>query len=470
VRRDVSPERLQAIRDDGALSSMIKLVERAGRRYPFGPLGAHAIGYMNEASPADLALDPGKRPGDRVGRTGVERAQDRALRGTPGHAFVAATRRIAVPSGSDGRVGEAPVAGHDVTLTLDMDLERALNEAFDRHDQRKGAAVLIDVHTGRVLAMTSRPAFDPNLLDRGVAIPAAGSELDRALLETAHPGSTLKPFTALAALASDRAAAERPVVCNGVYPLGKRLFRCTHIHGRVDLDHALAENCSVWSYDQAARLGIDAIVGEARQFGFGAPTGIEMGRELTGLVPTRAWFERFEPGTFHAGHSLNAAVGQGVVSVTPMQLAVAYAALANGGTVRTPQIVMSDAPAPSRQVDVPAADLARIRAALRARGGTLDGLQGNVAGLAATSTSRELILVPVADLDAEDATPDDFPPRPIQMPATDGWFAGYAPADAPEVAVVVLLQGTAFSQHRAAVAIADDTLRAYFTGKERGSR
>ncbi|HVK66814.1 MAG TPA: hypothetical protein VM694_20155, partial [Polyangium sp.] len=151
VRRDVHPERLQAIRDDRALS-WIKLVERAGRRYPFGPLGAHAIGYMNEVSPADLANDPGKRPGDRVGRTGVERAQDRALRGTPGHAFVAATgRRAFVPA---RREGTAPIAGHDVTLTLDMDLERALDEAFDRHEQRQGAAVLIDVHTGRVLAMT----------------------------------------------------------------------------------------------------------------------------------------------------------------------------------------------------------------------------------------------------------------------------------------------------------------------------
>ena len=467
VRRDVSPERLRVIREGRALSS-IKLVERAGRRYPFGPLGAHAIGYMNEVSPADLANDPGKRPGDRVGRTGVERAQDRALRGTPGHAFEAATHRIVVPA---GREGTAPIAGHDVTLTLDMDLERALDEAFDRHDQRKGAAVLIDVHTGRVLAITSRPAFDPNLLDRGVAVSAAGSELDRALLETGKPGSTIEPFTALAALASDRAAAEHPVACKGYYPLGRRLFHCTHLHGRVDLDHALGENCSVWFYDQAARLGLDAIVGEARQFGLGTPTGIEMGRELAGLVPTRAWFEHAHPGPFRAGHGLNAAVGQGVVRVTPIQLAVAYAALANGGTVRTPQIVVSDVPAPARQVDVPAADLARVRAALRARASELSGLQASVAGTAGASDSRELFLVPMADIEAEDGPPDDEPPaRPIRTPGTNGWFAGFAPADAPEVAIVVLVQGRLFSSYRAATAIADDALRAYFAGKERGSR
>ncbi|MDC3989325.1 penicillin-binding transpeptidase domain-containing protein [Polyangium jinanense] len=466
VRRDVHPERLQAIRDDRALS-WIKLVERAGRRYPFGPLGAHAIGYMNEVSPADIAKDPGKLPGDRVGRTGVERARDRTLRGSPGHAFVAASRRIVGPVAP---TGEAPRAGHDVTLTLDMDLERALDESFTRHEQRKGAAVLIDVHTGRVLAITSRPAFDPNLLDRGVAVPA-GSELNRALLESEPPGSTIKPFTALAALASDRAAAEHSVECKGYYPLGLRLFRCTHTHGRVDLDHALVENCSVWLYDQAARLGLDAIVGKARRFGLGAPTGIEMGRELAGLVPSRAWFERADPGPFRAGHSLNAAIGIGVVRVTPIQLAVAYAALANGGTVRTPQIVVSDVPAPARQVDVPAADLARVRAALRARASELRGLQASVAGTLGASDSRELFLMPTAYIEAEDAPPDDEPPaRPIRMPETNGWFAGFAPADAPEVAIVVLVQGRSFADHRVATAIADDTLRAYFAGKERGSR
>ncbi|WP_136972601.1 penicillin-binding transpeptidase domain-containing protein [Polyangium sorediatum] len=468
VRRDVDPERLLAIHDDRALS-WIKLVERAGRRYPFGPLGAHAIGYMNEVSPAELAKDPSKRLGDRVGRTGVERARDRALRGTPGHAFVGVSSRVVVPA---GREGTAPIAGHDVTLTLDMDLVRALDEAFDRHDQRKGAAVLIDVHTGRVLAMTSRPAFDPNLLDRGVAVPAAGSELDRALLQSEPPGSTIHPFTALAALASDRAAAEHPVECKGFYPLGRRLFRCTHSHGRVDLDHALAENCFVWLYDQAARLGLDAIVGEARRFGLGAPTGIEVGRELAGLVPTRAWFERADPGPFRAGHSLTAAIGLGVVRVTPIQLAVAYAALANGGTVRTPQIVVSDVPAPARQVDVPAADLARIRAALRARASELYGLQASgVAGTLGASDSREFFLMSTAYIEAEDAPPDDEPrARPIRMPETNGWFAGFAPADAPEVAIVVLVQGRSFADHRTASAIADDTLRAYFAGKERGSR
>ncbi|MDI1481649.1 penicillin-binding transpeptidase domain-containing protein [Polyangium sp. y55x31] len=466
VRRDVAPERLPAIRDERALR--IKLVERAGRHYPFGSLGAHAVGYMNEVSPADIAKDPGKWPGDRVGRTGVERARDRSLRGSPGHAFVAASRRIVSPVAP---TGEAPRAGHDVTLTLDMDLERALDASFTRHEQRKGAAVLIDVHTGRVLAMTSRPAFDPNLLDRGVAVPAAGSELDRALLQTEPPGSTLKPFTALAALASDRAAAEHTVTCNGAYLFGPRWFRCTHTHGRVDLDHALAENCNVWLYDQAARLGLDAIVGKAKQFGLGAPTGIEMGRELAGLVPTRAWFEHAHPGPFRAGHSLNAAVGMGVVRVTPIQLAVAYAALANGGTVRTPQIVVSDVPAPARQVDVPAADLARVRAALRARASELPGLQASVAGTLGASDSRELFLMPTAYIEAEDAPPDDEPPaRPIRMPETNGWFAGFAPADAPEVAIVVLVQGRSFADHRVATAIADDTLRAYFAGKERGSR
>ncbi len=195
----------------------------------------------------------------------------------------------------------------------------------------------------------------------------------------------------------------------------------------------------------AARLGLDAIVGEARKFGLGAPTGIEMGRELTGLVPTRAWFEHADPGPFRAGHALNAAVGQGVARVTPIQLAVAYAALANGGTVRTPQIVVSDAPAPARPVDVPAADLARVRAALRTRASELGGLQAGVAGTVGVSDSRELFLVPMADIEAEDGPPDDEPPaHPIRTPGTNGWFAGFAPADAPEVAIVVLVQGRLF--------------------------
>ena len=458
LRRDVAPDIATAIQGDDALR-WVRLVPRAGRRYPFGALGAHVVGYMNEVTSAELASD--YRLGDRIGRSGVERGFERALRGTPGHELRPRTRRVEVPA-----KGEAPIAGDDVTLTIDMDLERAAHEAFERRGVERGAAVVIEVRTGRVIAMLSRPAFDPNRVDHGVPIAAEGRpEVDHALMDiTSSPGSTIKPFVALSVLAADRDGADRATTCHGSFELGARRFMCLREHGRVGLDHALTARCNVWFFEQAARLGIDALADAPQRLGLGASTGIAIGREDAGRWPTRAFYEG--RGAFLAGYALNTAIGFGDVRVTPAQLAVAYAALAGDGVVRAPRIVEREVER-ARASGIPAADLARVRAALpsSASDATLGAIFGDVPGgargLVASAPSQARVLAPPDPHAGEDGASTRF-----QL--DDRWFAGFSPADAPEVAVVVLARASEgrHVDRLAGGAIAADILRARAAAKE----
>jgi penicillin-binding protein 2 len=307
-----------------------------------------------------------------------------------------------------------------------------------------GAAVVLDVRTGEVRAILSRPSFDPNQVDHAVPVQAqaGASEIDRALMEPEIPGSVLRPFSALAAL---RAGEAGPVSCPGILSYGWHTFRCTRAHGTVDLHHALQDRCNVWLWRQAERVGLDVLATEAQRFGLGVPTGIGIGREAEGLVPTRAWYDRHEPGTFRLAYTLNAAIGQGDVRVTPIQVAVAYAALANGGTVLEPRVVAGGAPVAKRTVDVRADDLARVRAALR------DSPLGPAAAGILAHAPR-----PSGSRAAAGGS---------DVPMTeDTWFAGFAPADAPVVAVVIHGKGAGKDQVQA---IAAATIHAALEGGSR---
>jgi penicillin-binding protein 2 len=464
LKRDIGPETAAALRSR-PLWGLTEVRERAARRHPRGALAVHAIGYLNEILLHEVDAD--HRPGDRIGRAGVERAFEKVLRGTAGMTLRAASSRVTVPP-SRQREGVAPIPGKDVTLTLDLELVRVLEDAFEQQHQRLGAAVMLDVRTGRVLAMVSRPSFDPGLVDRGLPLPTEDRpEVDRAMMDAVAPGATLEPFTALAALAADRAAgAPHPTVCTGGVALGGRTFRCHQVHGVVDVDRALAQDCNMWFAERAQRHGLDAMTSVATRFGLGEPTGIGIGLEDQGLLPNQVWYQLDAPRPQPSYAAVGAAVGLGDVTATPLQLAVAYAALANGGTVFEPRLVLRAgeetlAPVVRRQVAVPEADLAQVRAGLLAavadarHGGTFSGLQGRLAGMVGSG-----IFVP-------DRPPPAFDDGPLTR---NGWFAGYAPANAPEVAVVVSTRDTTGDASGAAARIAAGALRAYLAGRDGGSR
>lgn len=318
------------------------------RYYPLGSLASHLIGYMKEVSPEDLANREGYRPGDLIGRAGVERTYENTLRGEHGwrkevrdHKNNAQPRAI-TEKYYQGQTEKEPSPGNDVVLTLDAELERATEKAF--HGYRSGAAVVMDVRTGRVLAMYSKPGYDLNEIADGLSVKekkALDDNPDKPwinkAMEAYPPGSTFKVITALAALEFGTKPSAQ-VSCNGKFEVANHPFRCHSVHGYVNLQRALAESCDVYFYTRAVEMGLDPIARYGQMFGLGESTGIGVGTDRAGLMPNEDWYAT-KGRTYSIGLAVNASIGQGDITTTPLQLAVLYAALANGGTVFTPQLL-----------------------------------------------------------------------------------------------------------------------------------
>ena len=463
VRRDVDPE------VEGKLGLLVQLGDLPGvtvrrataRQYVHGQLGAHLLGYINELRPRELKerRDQGYRLGDSTGRRGVERTFEEELRGTDGRETVVVDSKgrmqrsmLADTLRQDVGVREPPIPGNRVVLTLDVDLQRAAEEAFDG---LAGSVVVMEVDTGRILAMTSTPTFNPNRV-AGYFDPAEKARLDgmkerrpwrfRAIQDYFAPGSTFKVVTALAALKAGIVRRDDKVRCSGAYQLGNTRFRCwkDEGHGQVNLTRSLARSCDVYYYVLGTKLGLDPIAAMGRQMGFGSATGINIAGESRGIMPDAAWYKkRF--GYYTLGSAVNASIGQGAVSATPLQLAVSFAALANGGRVYKPQVALRieryDAAAREiqpelvRQLDVSAQHLALVREGLRqvvnAPFGTayrkrLKDLE--VAGKTGTAQVAKL------GKDRKKSRGKD-----VAWKLRDhAWFGAFAPADDPKVVVVVL--------------------------------
>jgi penicillin-binding protein 2 len=242
-----------------------------------------------------------------------------------------------------------PIPGRDLRLSVDVELEQAIERAMRPH--AAGAAVVIDVRTGRLLALYSKPDFDPNDLSGGAGKARVREAftrmyadplrpmLDKTMSGAFQPGSTMKPFSALAGLEDHVIDPEHTEKCEGYVVFGRRIFRCSHVHGKVRMQTAIARSCNVYFFHLAETVGMDRIARVAQAFGLGDKTGLGINPEAPGRIPTRSWYALRYRGQFRVGFTLNMAIGEGDVTVTPLQLATAYSALANGGTLYQPQIV-----------------------------------------------------------------------------------------------------------------------------------
>ena len=345
------------------------------RYYPYGSLGAHVVGTMREVDREELAwlADRGYRAGDRTGAIGIERRWESYLRGQRGMRKVVrgASRRLD-PEQLEAKYLEEPrrvepIPGRDISLTLDIDLISSIDRAF--HGQLAGAVVVVDVRTGRILALISKPSFDPNVVSGGQGIKAVSEAYtrlyadplkptlgDKTISAAYPPGSTYKPFTALAGLAEGLVDPHAEVDCHGGFEYGKRYFRCTGVHRRVNLHNAIVQSCNTYFYELGSRISIDRLASIGLDFGFGVKTGIGVNPEARGRMPTRGWYTRRYKEAFRGGFTVLSAIGQGATTVTVMQLALAYAAIANGGTVYQPQVVRSiETSGRYRRARVPAA-------------------------------------------------------------------------------------------------------------------
>jgi penicillin-binding protein 2 len=332
----------------------VEIKARLFRQYPFGDVGSHVIGYMGRINQNDQArleeegLYANYRGTDFMGKAGVEATYERELHGTTGFEHVeidAAGRGIRTLS----RTPSQP--GNNVTLTLDMKLQQVAEVAFGN---RRGALAAVDPRTGEVLALVSKPGFDPNLFVDGPD-PQYWAELNTSIDRPLHnraisgvypPGSTFKPFMALAALETGKRTPRSAINDHtGWFEFGGRRFRDSKKggHGYVDLYRSIVVSSDVFYYQLANDMGIDAIAGFMAKLGLGSRTGIDLNNESTGVLPSPQWkqkrFRRPEQQKWYAGETISIGIGQGYNSYTPIQLATAMAAVVNGGTVYRPRLV-----------------------------------------------------------------------------------------------------------------------------------
>ena len=407
------------------------------RALPAGPAVAHLVGQLGEVTPEQLVARPDMRPGQLVGRSGIERAYQDVLGGTPGNLVVVVDALGRQISSLDE---EPPVPGHPLQVTLDLALQR---EAVEAMAGQVGAVVALDPRDGAVRVLLSQPAFDPELF-AGHLEPARWRELTEDPLKPLHnramqalypPGSTIKPFFAAGALDDGIRTPGDSVFCTGGVTIYGHPYRCwlKGGHGRVDVEGALEVSCDSYFYRVAQDAGIDRLAAWARTFGFDQPTGIEIAGESTGLVPDDAWSRRVRKHQWYAGESISVGIGQGPILATPLSLARAYAALVNGGRLVHPHLVQGR--------DLPARDLGLPEAVLRQ---VRRGMELVVAG--DRGTAHRLAALPVR-IGGKTGTAQVIRKQEGVKWQDLPWeqrhhalFAGYAPANEPRLVVVVVVE------------------------------
>jgi penicillin-binding protein 2 len=346
VVENLTWEQFAAVNVHGPELSGIQPEVGETRYYPYADQLAHVIGYVAAVAESEVDDDPLLQlPGFRIGKNGIERAFDKRLRGTAGSSRVEVNAYGRMIRELQRREGEP---GDEVIMTLDMGLQRF---AYDAMGQESGAAVVMDVHTGEVLALASTPGFDPNLFNTGLSHAEWNSLrtnernplINKPIAGLYPPGSTFKMMTALAGLESRIVTADHPVFCSGVTSLGNHEFHCwkKEGHGTVDMLGALEGSCDLYFYDVARRVGIDRIAEMCGRFGLGRPTGIELPNEWAGIIPSTQWKLQTMGKSWQQGETLVAGIGQGYITTTPLQLAQMVSRIANGGHAVSPRLVRS---------------------------------------------------------------------------------------------------------------------------------
>lgn len=429
------------------------------RTYPFGRLGAHALGYMNEVTAEDLERLEGQnyRAGNHIGRTGIEKAWESYLRGRGGFRRILVNARGQRQIDREGLVPfqetiDEPTPGQDVTLSLDMELMRIIDRAF--RGQPSGAAVVVETNTGKVRALYSKPVYDLNDLTAGLSY-ADFQELlddpfrpliDKTIFESYFPGSTFKPITAMAALQAHITEPSQRVECPGYYEIGPQRMRCTGAHGNVDLHAAIVQSCNVYFWKIAEGVGLSLLNRYAREFGLGTRTGIGINSESNGFLANRAWYEKHF-GRFRIGYTLNTAIGQGNTRATLLQLGMAYAAIANRGTLYAPLLVESIARPDGTEIET---FPSRIRRSVEVDpehlATTVAGMRGVVNEPNGTAYEAHIphgVLIAGKTGTAEVARSSRRHPDPRRawyFNRSHAWFGGFAPADDPQVAIIILVE------------------------------
>lgn len=411
---------------------------RSLRLYRHGEQDAHALGHLGEVSQRQLsAADSPYRPGDMVGKEGIEQAQDAALRGQDGERVVVVdSRRRPVEVYRE----DPAQPGSSLRLTLDLELQ----QIAARYMQDKvGAVVALDPDSGEVLALVSAPAFNPNIFSRRLRqsdwtalLTAPHDPLQNRAIHNAYsPGSVFKIIMGTAGVSEGMISTEEKVFCGGATRIYGRRFRCWKRagHGWVDLHDAIKHSCDVYFYHLGKQLGIEKIAEYARLFGFGSETGIDIAGETSGLVPDPEWSRRVRSTPWYPGETISVSIGQGPVLVTPVQMAAMAAVVANGGKSVTPHLVVGERVPPPRPLPVDQDALEVVRQALwSVVTGRGTGARARVEGLDVYGKTGTVQVIRQETWIDSDTLP--FEQR------DHAWFASFAEAGDDRLVVVVFVE------------------------------
>lgn len=475
VKRDLAWEEVVAIEAHQTDLPGVSVAVAPKRYYPQGTTLAHVIGYVGEVTREDIERSREFSNGDLIGKSGLEAAFDADLRGVDGG------RHVEVDVlGRESRVLDQidSIAGRTLVLSIDLDLQRAAEDALG---DRVGAVVALDPNNGDVLAMASRPSFDPNLFNGGIRRDDWQELMQhprkpmtqRAFGGQYPPGSTFKFVVAAAALQEGIINPFTGIHCGGAHRLGKRSFRCWRDggHGRMNVVQALAQSCDVFFYQVGQKLGIDVIARYARAFGLGAPTGIGLSNEKGGIIPDRQWKLANMKEPWYPGETLPVAIGQGYVTATPLQMAHAVGALAVGDRYRPRLVLRTEDVDGARVAELPTQllDTLDIRPGVLAE--VREGLVQVVNGGRGTGRSAAVSGVVVAGKTgtSQVVTLGRKRIKALDLPwqhRDHAWFVAFAPADAPEVAMAVLIEHAEGGGGKVAAPVAGAVLDEYFRLKQ----
>lgn len=449
IRDNLSWEEVSRVQLNAPDLPGIVIDEGLTRYYPFGAGMAHILGYVSSVSDKDVKDDPLLEvPGFKIGKSGIEKYLEKALRGESGN--------LKLEVNAYGRIMKEiervdGIPGKDVQLTIDSRLQQ---KAFELFGEESGAAVLLDVHTGEILAFVSAPSFDPNMMTQGLSTEDWNALLhnernpltDKAISGQYSPGSTFKMIVALAALEAGVIKPETRTYCAGKMFLGNHAFHCwkKEGHGHLNVVEALQHSCDIFFYETAQKLGIEKIADMARRFGLGSKINIGLENEKAGLIPDKEWKLRRFGEPWQQGESLISGIGQGYILTTPLQLATMTARLVNGGYEIKPTFLkVSDGEKSKiKKIDVSPANLELIKegmyAVVNKPGGTawrsqFDYHGQRMGGKTGTTQVRRITMKERR----EGIKKESELPWRLRNHAL---FVGYAPHDNPKYAVAVLVE------------------------------
>ena len=475
LRRDVDWETLVAVETRQIELPGVSLLIGPRRNYLYGAVAAHLLGYVGEVNAEELLRLSGYDMGDTIGKYGLEKYFEEKLRGENGGQQVevdAFGRKLRV-------LDEVPeVPGANIHLTLDFGLQQAAEEAMGDHE---GAVVVLNPNDGAVLAMVSKPAFDPNLFARGISEEEWRTLVtdplhplsNKAIQGQYPPGSTFKIVVATAALEENIINPFQRIFCTGSMHYGNHEFHCWKKggHGWVNLHEAIVGSCDVYFYQLGQRLGVDAIADYARRYGLGAPTGIPLDHERGGTIPDSQWKRQRYGEPWYSGETLSVAVGQGYVTATPLQMANVIATVAAGGVRHRPHYIdrlvtpegAADPTIPDQvtRLGVRASTITQLQAALRdvvesdhgtGKKARVEGIE--VAGKTGTSQAVRL--------KTDRKVNQQLLPREQRDHA---WFVSFAPVEGPEIAVACLIEHAGGGGGAMAAPVVQKVLSYYFSHK-----